>query len=121
MQTPVLDQDVIASLRELQDMGEPDLIGELIELFVEDMPPRITELRGAIAANDLRAIARAAHTCKGSSANLGASALAAACGELEAAAKAQTPAKFAPLLVEIEDAFALTVRALREEWPEAVR
>lgn len=121
MQAPVLDQEVIASLRELQAEGEPDLIGELVELFVEDMPARIAELRQALRTGDLPAVASAAHSCKGSSSNLGANALAAACDALEKAAKARTAANLAPLLAEVEAAFDQAVRALREEWPEVVR
>ncbi len=36
----VLDRSVLAALRELQDEGEPDVLGELIELFLADAPPR---------------------------------------------------------------------------------
>lgn len=121
MHAPVLDQDVLASLRELQGEGEPDLVGELVELFIEDTPARIADLRQAVARGDLEATALAAHSCKGSSANLGATALAGACGALEAAARLGTTANLAPLFVAVEDARDQTVRALREEWPEVVR
>ncbi len=120
MQAPVLDQDVLASLRELQGEGETDLVGELVELFIEDTPARIAELCQAVARGALEATALAAHSCKGSSANVGANALAAACGALEAAARTGTTASLAPLFVVVEDALGQTIRALREEWPEVV-
>jgi PAS domain S-box-containing protein len=79
-----LDRAILASLRELQSADQPDVLGELIDVFLTDARDQIEALRAAIACGDAAAIERAAHRLRGSSANLGATTLAAHCAELEA-------------------------------------
>ena len=81
----VLDHAVIESLRELQQAGEPDLLTELVELFLEDTPIRLTALREATAQGDGFSVAKIAHALKGSSANMGARKVVNLCAGLEKA------------------------------------
>jgi CheY-like chemotaxis protein len=60
-----------------------DDFAELAQLFLEDSPKRIASLRDAAADNDAVNVAKLAHTLCGSTASIGASALAAMCRELE--------------------------------------
>ena len=62
---------MLASLRELQEEGEPDILDELIELFLTDVPPQLVSLKVAVEAGDAHSVERIAHTLKGSSANMG--------------------------------------------------
>lgn len=78
-----LDLSVLAELRELQEEGEPDLLRELIELFLTDVPARLVALREAVRADDAHSVQRIAHTLKGSCGNMGAVRMAAVCAELE--------------------------------------
>ena len=84
----ILDRGVLATLRELQEEGEPDVLGELVELFLADAPPRLDALRGAIEAGDASSVEGIAHALKGSCANLGAVSMGATCAELEEAGRA---------------------------------
>ncbi len=68
---PVLDHAVLESLRGLQEEGEPDLLAELVEVFEQDVLPRLAALREALQNGDAGAIERTAHTLKGSAGNLG--------------------------------------------------
>ncbi len=43
-----LDWSVLAGLRELQEEGEPDILNELIELFLTDVPPQLIALKAAL-------------------------------------------------------------------------
>ncbi len=70
-ESPV-DLSVLASFEPLQEEGGPDLICELIETLLRDMPQRIIELRKAADGGDALALKRVAHALKGSSANFGA-------------------------------------------------
>ncbi|HWQ19019.1 MAG TPA: Hpt domain-containing protein [Methanotrichaceae archaeon] len=81
--TEVLDKEVIASLRELQDEGEPDIIVELSDLFFENAPGKIQAIRTAIENGDAKALHVAAHSLKSSSSYLGATKLSAMAKELE--------------------------------------
>lgn len=78
-----VDSAVLLSLEGVQVEGEPDLIVELIELYAEDAPHRLSAIRGALAARDLAALRRAAHCLKGSSASLGARQVEILCERLE--------------------------------------
>jgi CheY-like chemotaxis protein/HPt (histidine-containing phosphotransfer) domain-containing protein len=79
----LLDLSVLAGLRELQQEGEPEILSELIEVFLTDVPSQLAALREAMAASDAHAIEQIAHTLKGSSGNMGAKRMEAICGELE--------------------------------------
>lgn len=79
-----VDVAALLSLEGAQVEGEPDLIVELIELYAEDTPRRLTAIRDALARTDWAALRRAAHGLKGGSASLGARRVAALCDELEA-------------------------------------
>jgi two-component system sensor histidine kinase/response regulator len=50
--------------------GNPGLLRELAELFLEDSPERLLEIRKALDSGDLNALQRAAHTLKGSAGSL---------------------------------------------------
>jgi two-component system sensor histidine kinase/response regulator len=78
-----LDATVIAQLRDLGDMAGEDLIGQLVELFVASAAIETADLRRALEAGDATAVARIAHSLRGSSANVGARGLAQLCATLE--------------------------------------
>jgi HPt (histidine-containing phosphotransfer) domain-containing protein len=79
---PVLDP---RPLRDLLDLGAgPDLIHELITLFMEDAPPRLTLIKDALAAGDGPKVLMEAHQLKGALGNLGLARFAALAARLEA-------------------------------------
>jgi len=57
-------------------------------MFLDDMPPRVQELRTALDASDASAAYMAAHSIKGMAANTGAEAIGSLAGEMENAAQA---------------------------------
>lgn len=79
----VLDQSVIASLRELGGDDGGALLRELIGLFLADSPPRLNEIESAMTAGDAKGVEKAAHALKSSCANLGATRMAELCRQLE--------------------------------------
>jgi two-component system sensor histidine kinase/response regulator len=81
---PALDADRLATLR---DLGPEDGLGLLpatTEAFRKDVPARLAALREAVTDGGGPALAQAAHALKGAAANIGATAVASLCGELEA-------------------------------------
>jgi two-component system, sensor histidine kinase and response regulator len=73
---PVLDHAILQGLRGLQEEGEPDLLAELVEVFEQDVPPRLETLREAVENGAAGTVERTAHTLKGSAGNLGAAKMA---------------------------------------------
>jgi CheY-like chemotaxis protein len=84
----VLDTKIIERITALQRDGKPDLLAHLIGLFLASVPRLQNEIEFGLTAGDAALVRRAVHTLKSSSANLGGSALAKLCGELEALARA---------------------------------
>ncbi|MBM7865436.1 response regulator [Heliobacterium gestii] len=82
--TGAIDAGVLDSLRELQEEGEPDIVAEVVEIFLRDTPPKIAALREAVQLQDARLLTNLTHSLKSSSAGIGANALSACSKELEA-------------------------------------
>jgi two-component system, sensor histidine kinase and response regulator len=67
---------------------DPKFAGELVEVFIESGDSVLKEIRDALERGDMAAIGRAAHSLKGSSANMCASLASEAAARLESAARA---------------------------------
>jgi HPt (histidine-containing phosphotransfer) domain-containing protein len=94
----VLDPAVLDSLRKLTPAGEPDVLGEILTTFLDDVPRRIERLRAALGAGDAVGLQRAAHSLKGSSGNIGAHALYEAARRLDEIGKAGDLAAAVPAI-----------------------
>jgi CheY-like chemotaxis protein/HPt (histidine-containing phosphotransfer) domain-containing protein len=78
-----VDYSMLKGLRELQEEGEPDILEELLEMFLEDTPSQLKTLKEATQKGDTQSIERIAHTLKGSCGNMGAVRMKTLCSELE--------------------------------------
>ncbi len=79
----VIDPQAIENLRALNPGDHDEFLREIAGIFLEDTPLRIAELEQGLMAGDRPKFTRAAHSIKGSSANLGAMALRAVAEKLE--------------------------------------
>lgn len=95
---PVLDHAVIESLRQLTPPGEPDVLAEVLRMFLHEVPPRIDRLRIAWVAGNIEEMYRAAHSLKGSAGNIGAQRLFGVCKRLDELGRAGDLTSAAPLL-----------------------
>jgi HPt (histidine-containing phosphotransfer) domain-containing protein len=84
---PILDPAVLDTLRQLNQVGEPDVLSEVLGLFIADAPLRLEAISAAVGNGDARALQRAAHTLKGAAGTIGATGLQAACRTLEEVAQ----------------------------------
>ncbi|MBM3907652.1 MAG: Hpt domain-containing protein [Gemmatimonadetes bacterium] len=74
-------------LGRLQQEHDAEVLGAVIDLFVEDVPVLLTALDAALAAGDVEAFRRHAHTMKSNADTFGATTLAALARELEEIAR----------------------------------
>jgi HPt (histidine-containing phosphotransfer) domain-containing protein len=111
---PVLDRDVIDSLRQLNQDGEPDLVAEVFTLFLHDAPQRLAAIEAALKARDAVALQRAAHALKGAAANVGAVRLQRLCRELEEIGRSGSADAAAGRLAPLRGAFAELQLAIDE-------
>src|SRR5436190_16738424 len=78
----VLDMQVVEELLSLSDDGDPELLLDLIRLFLDDGPAKVGAVTQGLAAKDFDMMERAAHSLKGSAGNLGARVLQQTCEKL---------------------------------------
>ena len=112
-QAPTLDNGILENLRALQVDGEPDLLTQLVNLYLNDAPMHMAAISAAIAAADAPALRQAAHAFRGSSANLGAATLADMCGELEELGRNGMAAGAAGRFADVEREYGRVAQALQ--------
>ncbi|MDH3445682.1 MAG: response regulator [Deltaproteobacteria bacterium] len=83
----VIEREALASIRALQRPGAPDLVRKVIDKYLDASSRLVQALRQAVREGDVRGVRQAAHSLKSSSANVGASRLAAQCKDLETEAQ----------------------------------
>jgi signal transduction histidine kinase/DNA-binding NarL/FixJ family response regulator len=106
----VIDVGTLDQLRD--DLGGDEPLAGVIATFLEKTPEVLATLREAASGPDVDALRRMAHMLKGSSAMLGARALAARCLELERAADGGTVADAGSRVSAIEAAYRSAAAAL---------
>jgi PAS domain S-box-containing protein len=107
----VLDTSSIAGLRELGPSG----FGKLVHLFLSDGALRVAALHSAGAEADGVAMAKLAHSLKGSAATFGAGVLVQRCDELQTVARSGDLADCAGLIDSVDAGFIVASEALRQE------
>jgi two-component system, sensor histidine kinase and response regulator len=113
-----VDLSVLLGLRELQEVDEPDILNELIELFVKEVPSELEALREAAQRGDAQNVEQIAHTLKGSSANMGAIRMEALCTELEEMGRSEELAAVPAQISRLEEEFGRVRAVLEEELSE---
>jgi PAS domain S-box-containing protein len=116
-----LDRSVLAGLRELQEEDEPDILKELTELFLSDVPQQLVLLKEAVEAGDASSVGRVAHTLKGSSSNMGATRMTTICSELEAVGASGDLSRAPELLEQLEKEFGRVRMALEAKTARSGR
>ena len=97
----VLDRAVMATLRQLTTPGEPDVLTEVLQLFLQEVPLRMDRLRIAYAAGNIEEVYRAAHSLKGSAGNIGAQRFMGVCRQLDEMGRAGDLTNAAPLVAAL--------------------
>jgi CheY-like chemotaxis protein len=82
-----LDISAIEAVRQLDPDGQDRLLSRLIALYRDDSSQLLADMENALKVGDADNVARAAHTLKSSSANLGATNVAAIARQIEHAAR----------------------------------
>ena len=83
--------------------GDRQFAQELVQLFIDSGDAALRDIRAALERGDLPAVGRAAHSFKGSSANIRAQSAAAAAARLEAAARAGDADRISELERQLRD------------------
>jgi CheY-like chemotaxis protein/HPt (histidine-containing phosphotransfer) domain-containing protein len=101
-----VDPKVLIEFQEMMGEDGPELTKTLVNLYIEDSPKLIEEMRKSIVGRDASILDRSAHTLKGNSYQMGAFNLAVLCFELEKIGKAGSVEGGDALVEQIECEFA---------------
>jgi HPt (histidine-containing phosphotransfer) domain-containing protein len=108
----VLDPNVLEALRELNQEGEPDVVSEVLRLFLDDAPEKLDAIADAITRSDAAALRRAAHALKGAAGAIGAVQFQEACRVLEETAMVTPPGPAAAQLAGLRADYARVKAAI---------
>ncbi len=93
------------AIERLDRIGGREFVLEMIDLFLEHSPQRLSAGRTAFEGGDMTGVYRAAHSLKSTAANLGARALQSTAEQAESRAAAEDREALAPLLDDMERHF----------------
>jgi HPt (histidine-containing phosphotransfer) domain-containing protein len=96
----------------------PEIVGELVILFADDVGQRLAELRQAVDAGDLESIKRVAHGIRGAAANIGAETMMRLAETLEYLGPST---EAGPVVGELETEFEAVSALLGQRYPGAER
>ncbi len=82
---PVIDPKRI---EQIIDVGDNDLLKELLSIYLEDLDQFVADIRSAVTEQNYQRMYECSHKLKGASSNLGIESLARSCAELEQMSKA---------------------------------
>lgn len=115
-ETPdAVDVAVLTGLEGAQVEGEPDIVVELMELYLEDASGKLAAMREDLTGKGGGSVSRLAHSLRGSSANLGARRVAALCEELERMCEGDRSCVGRVLLDKLESELACVRRVFEAE------
>ncbi|MDD5010646.1 MAG: ATP-binding protein [Phycisphaerae bacterium] len=106
----------------MERIGDEELIDEIVPIFLKDNKERIVLLEQAVQKNDSKEVKFFAHSIKGASGAIGASAIFELGKELEYAARDEQTEKYAPLFGQIKSHFANLLAFLdKKDWKEIAK
>jgi HPt (histidine-containing phosphotransfer) domain-containing protein len=109
----VLDMSFVEELLSLTADRDPELLLDLIEMFLGDAPGKVRAVREGIAKGDFDLVEGAAHSLKGSSGNLGAHRLQATCELLQQACRTNDTRRVEGLVATAEEDLQAAMEALQ--------
>ncbi len=107
-----MDPKALTEFQEMMGEDGPEVVKTLVNLYREDSPKLIGEMRKSILEQDAATLDRSTHTLKGNSNQMGAFTLAGLCFELEKIGKAKSVEGGEALIEKIEGEFVRVSRAL---------
>lgn len=103
---PTLDEKVLDKLRALGDAaGDPGILDEVVEAFLEHVPERLHEIDRAAQRNDVSTVGLHAHGLKGTASTIGARAFGEAAARLETLTQRGTLSEAEGLITALHDEF----------------
>jgi HPt (histidine-containing phosphotransfer) domain-containing protein len=110
---PVLDEEALQRLRELDPSGQNHLLERVLRAFEGSLLRLAPQLREARQRDDTQGIRHVVHTLKSSAASVGALRLSRLCAEIESLVRQEAPAGLPALLDDVDHEFDVVLQALQ--------
>ncbi|MDY6938410.1 MAG: response regulator [Cyanobacteriota bacterium] len=110
-----LDPTVLQGLRDMVGDRAPEIVGEVIDSFLEDAPDRLAGIRQALEKDNPQKLRFSAHSLRSASANLGAIELSESCKALENIARSGTTHPATDYIDSLEEQYRQVAIALEKE------
>lgn len=114
---PVIDAESMGNLRDIHEFGGNEAVWDLIETLETEFKSLVEQAQAAMQAGDLKGVALAGHTIKGSAGNFGAKRLSKLAEFIEKSAKAGISAGLPESVARLSSECEKAVQAFREEFP----
>jgi len=101
----IVNPEILKNLLAIESRGEKNFVFEILQIFCENAEKQLAELRTDLHRRDAKAIARRAHSLKGSSANVGLEKLTKAFEDLQTSAVLENWTQVVTLFAEIIENF----------------
>jgi len=109
-----IDWSVLETLQTFRKQGAPDPRTRLINIFLSSSPPLLDSLQTAIQVAAPESLAKAAHSMKSGSLNMGATVLGELCSRLEKIGRRGSIEEAEDLFARIEIEYGAVVAAFRK-------
>lgn len=110
-----IDHAALNAIRALQRPGQPDVLAKVLSSYITTSQEIVSRIRGAVLSKNATELRAAAHRLKSSSAQLGASALADDCRQLEMMGATGELAQAEKVLIRFEQQYMAVCAAFQEE------
>ena len=110
-----IDRGAIRRLHELKTSADDPIVVEILDLFLEDAPERMSEISRAFEAADGEGMGRAAHALKSSCGSIGALRMHALLSEIESMGRRAEIGGAGAKITELTAEFHRAKRALEQE------
>jgi HPt (histidine-containing phosphotransfer) domain-containing protein len=110
---PVLDEEALQRLRELDPSGQNHLLERVLRAFETSLLRLAPQLREARERGDMQAIRHVVHTLKSSSASVGAVRLSRLCADIEVLVRQEAQEGLPALLDDVDQEFSVVLQAVR--------
>ncbi|MGC6487805.1 MAG: Hpt domain-containing protein [Planctomycetota bacterium] len=110
----VLDHAVLDELLSYAADGDPELLLDLIQMFLDDSPSKVAAVEEGLATGDFEKAERAAHSLKGSSGTLGARLVQDVCERLQTSTRSRRLKESKALAPRLATEYEHADRALRQ-------
>ncbi len=109
-----LDKNVLDELLSFASDGDPDLLLDLIQMFLDDSPSKVSAVREGLETGDFEKAERAAHSLKASSGNLGARIVQDICEQLQVLTRGRKMNESLELAPRLEQSYAAAASELQK-------